>query len=427
MRDIIGMVLAGDRVRDLSVLTARQNKAAVSFGGQYRLIDFALSNLVESGVEKIGVMSLYRPYSLISHLGSGEPWDLIGRGRGIEILPPYLDEEENRWYRGTADAIYQNIEFIQDHSPQDVLILSGDHVYHMDFLPFIEQHRKTGADLTMVVKEMEPSIGQGRFGIVEIDDQARVMRFQDSPKQPASRYVSLTIYLFKTDVLITRLIENIPRAKNHKLQGEIIPTMVEKDNVYAYLHEGYWSYVRSVDAYYRTHMDLLGDEPVIQLNRWNIRTRIVLRGLGDLPPVRHESGSVCIRSIVSSGCCIKGEIFDSVIGPGVCVEEGATVKNSILMQNAWVKSKACVDRSILDKNVIVGEQAHLGDSQNPTPNQHLPESLNTGITLIGAGTQIPDKARIGANCVVFPGLKLEDWQGNPLKSGQTLGPKGQLI
>jgi len=279
----------------------------------------------------------------------------------------------------------------------------------------------------MVVKEMDPSIGKGRFGIVQTDDRGKVVNYQDKPESPSSRLVSLTIYLFKADALMARLEDNIRTAKNHQLYSEVIPTMVERDNVFAYRHEGYWNYVRSVDAYHQANMDLLGDDPAIRLSQWGIRTRQKLNGLGDLPPVRHGIRSFCLRSVVAPGCRIAGEVYESILGPGVHVEEGAKVTGSVLIQDVLVKANARVNKAILDKKVVVGKRAQLGEGDPSVPNRLLSDSLASGITLVGAKTQVPEEARIGSNCVIHPGLTAEAWEESVLESGATLGQEGKCI
>jgi glucose-1-phosphate adenylyltransferase len=424
MRDVIGMLLAGGRVEELSVLTAARTKAAVPFGGQYLIVDFALSCLVQAGIEMVGVLSLYRPYHLIAHLGTGEPWDLVGRGRGVEILPPYLGDGRRRWHRGTADAMYQYIDFIQEHDHKDVLVLSGDHIYHMDFRPLIEQHRRSGADLTMVVKDMDPSIGKGRFGVVQMDDQGCVTEYQEKPERADSRLVSLSMYLFKSEVLVERLEENVRSKQGHQLASEVISSMLGRDRVHAFTHEGYWNYVRTVDAYYQANLDLLGDEPPIRLDRWGIRTRPVLSGLGDAPPVRHASPSVCKNSVVSPGCQIAGEVSGCVLGPGVVVEAGARVTDSILMQDVVVKSGAYLERVVLDRKTEVLAGARLGEGDPAVFNQRHPDALSGGVTLVGARTRIPDGARVGTNCIIPPGLQADQWKTRVVADGMTLSPRG---
>ncbi len=425
MRDIITMVLAGGRVEELSVLTAVRPKAAVPFGGQYRFIDFTLSCLMRADLERVGVLSLYRPSSLIDHLGSGEPWDLIGRGRGVKVLPPYTHETGSRWYRGTADAVWQNLNFIRDHAPRDVLILGGDHVHDVDLGALIEQHRRTDADLTMVVKEVDAEQGRGRYGFAEVDPDGRVVGYEEKPDQPRSRLASLTIYLFKTDVLLARLTESRRTASTYQIYSEVLPAMVGKDAVHAFRYAGYWSYPRSVDAYHAAHMDMLGEQPALDLDGWMVRTRKVLSGLGDMPPVRFGDGAECADTIVSPGCALDGKVQGSLLSPGVVVEAGAEVVDSVLLNQVVVRTGARLERAVLDKGVEVGAGAVVGEGRVTAPNRLMPQALADGVSLIGKNTRVPAGARVGRNCVVYPELAEDAWPAAALDCGDTLrGPEG---
>jgi glucose-1-phosphate adenylyltransferase len=421
MRDVIAMVLAGGRVEELSVLTALRPKAAVPFGGQFRIIDFALSGLMRADLERVGVLSLYRPFSLIDHLGSGEAWDFIGRGRGIKILPPYVSETDRRWYRGTADAVWQNLNFITDHAPRDVLVLSGDHIFDLDFQALIQQHRRCGADMTMAVKELDPSLGSGRFGFAEVDANDRVIGYQEKPELPRSRLASLTVYLFRTEVLVARLQENVQTAKTHQLYSEVLPAMVARDRVCAYRHAGYWNYPRSVDEYHQAHMDMLGPAPRLQLDGWSVRTRALLRGLGDMPPTRFDSSARCVDSVVCAGAHLSGEVIGSVLSPGVRVEAGAQVRDSVLLPNTIVRAGARLDRVVTDKGVEIGAGAVVGDGPVRGPNRILPAALTSGVSLIGKDSQVPEGAWVGRNCVVQPELLASQWDRAELACGECVG------
>jgi len=428
MRDIVAMILAGGRVFELSVLTSIRTKAAVPFGGQYRIIDFALSSLMRSDIERVGVLSLYRPSSLIAHLGIGEPWDMVGRGRGVKILPPYLaegDHDPNQWYRGTADAVYKNLSYIKDHNPRDVLILSGDHIYSMDFRPFIRQHRESDADLSMVVKPLPTGFGRGRFGFAEVDENLRVRGYQEKPDQPRSNLASLTIYLFKTDVLVERLEENRRAGSSYQLYSEVLPEMVKRDRVFAHKYYDYWNYARSIDSFWQANMDLLGENPLIDLEKWGIRSRVLLCGLGDLPPTHFIEDCRCTNSLICQGARVAGQVDNSVIGPGVVVEAGARVTSSVLMNNVMVEAEAIVDRAVLDKQVTVGRRARVGHGDKTPLNREMPEAFASGISVIGKNTRIPEGVTIGRNCAVYPELKLPAWPATVLKSGECLGrPEG---
>lgn len=420
MRDVIAMVLAGGRVEELSVLTLKRPKAAVPFGGQYRIIDFSLSTLVHAEIERIGVVSLYRPSSLIDHIGTGEPWDLMGRGRGIKILPPYKAEEDSQWYRGTADAVFQNLFFIRAQAPRNVLVVSGDHICGVDFRAMLQKHRESGADLTMAVKPMDPEIGRGRFGFAEVDDNGKVITYEEKPEQPRSNLASLTMYLFRTEALVQRLEENRRTGTTHQLYDEVLPRMVEKDRVFSYCYKGYWNYTRSVDAYHQANMDLLGDEPPIRLDRWGIRSRPHTKGLGDLPPTRIDRGATCIDSVVSPGVWVSGTVTRSVLSPGVRIETGAVVSDSVLMHSVVVRSGARLDRVVADKLVSIGTSASVGSGEVTVPNAEVPNALASGITVIGKGAQVPTNARVGRNCAIYPDITQSDWQSSWLQNGACL-------
>lgn len=428
MRDIIAMVLAGGRVEDMSVLTALRPKAALTFAGQYRIIDFAMSGLMVADLERIGVVSLYRPSSLIDHLGSGEPWDFIGRGRGAKVLPPYLGQSSGRWYRGTSDAIWQNTNFITDHSPEHVLILSGDHVYNLNFSEMIAQHRDSRADLTMAVKDMDPSVGRGRYGFAQVDDDGRVVGYEEKPQKPKSRLASLTVYLFRTEVLLDLLEKSRVESSTYQLYSDVIPGAIQQCDVRAYTYDGYWNYARSVDEYHMAHKDLLGDDKLIDLEQWPIRSRKVLRGLGDMPPARFGEHARCDDSIICPGANISGTVTSSVLSPGVWIEPGAVVSNSVLWDNVLVRKNAVLDGVVMDRSVEVGQGAHVGSGEVSVPNRASPHALSSGVTVVGKNTRIPAGTDIGRNCIVYPNLSHDDFRADEksvveLACGQTLGPR----
>jgi glucose-1-phosphate adenylyltransferase len=424
MRDVIAMILAGGRVEELAALTQARPKAAVPFGGQYRFIDFALSSVAHSDIGRVGVLSQYRPSSLIDHLGTGEPWDLVGRGRGVKLLPPFVADAQSHWYRGTADAVYQNLHFVRRHKPRDVLVLSGDHVYRMDFRPIVAAHRKSGADLTMVVKDMDPELGRGRFGFAEVDAGGRVVGYEEKPERPRSRLASLTMYLFRAEVLEARLEENARTGTSFQLYSEVLPAMIGRDHVRAHVHPGYWSYARSVDAYHQAHMDLLGDQPPIDLSQWEIRSRPEHAGLGDPAPVWCAPGARCQECVLSPGVRVEGEVRRSVLSPGVRVEAGAVVTDSVLLHDAVVRAGARVDRAVVDKLGVIGDHAVVGEGSCEGANQLLPEALRGGVSLVGKGAEVPAGARVGRNCLVEMGVRARDWRAPELASGASLGRAG---
>ena len=427
MREVISMVLAGGRVEELSVLTLHRPKAAVPFGGQYRIIDFALSSLMQADIQRVGVLSLYRPSSLIDHVGVGEPWDMVGRGRGVRILPPYMSAGDlpgdSQWYQGTADAIYKNLAFVRKFNPRDVMVLSGDHIYGMDFRPLFQQHRETQADLTMVVKPFPVPVPGGRFGLAEVDECSRVIGYQEKPEKPRSNLVSLTIYLFKTEKLLARLEENHRFGSAHQLYSEVIPQMVEKDKVYAFRYNGYWNYARSLDAFHSANMDLLGEDPSIDPNAWGVRTRKQYLGLGDFPPARFLGEGGCVDSVISPGVILEGTVVRSVLSPGVRIEPGARVTDSVLMNDVVVRKGALIEKAILDKGVVVGAHAHVGEGKRHLPNEEVSQGFNSGICVVGKNAVVPVKAKIRRHCVIYPDVSENDWRELVLKSGTCLRPE----
>jgi glucose-1-phosphate adenylyltransferase len=422
MRDVIAMVLAGGRVEELSVLTVERPKAAVPFGGQYRIIDFALSGLMKADFNRVGVISLYQPSSLIDHLGSGEPWDFIGRGRGVKILPPFMTEGASQWYEGTADAIYRNLNFVRDHAPRDVLILSGDHIHDLDLQAMIAQHRRTDADLTMAFKKMDPKLGLGRFGLATLGPDKQVLDYQERPDRPISKWVSLTVYLFKTDVLMQRLAENQVALGQQQL-ARCIPALLAKRRVFAFVHAGYWNYARSIQAYHQAHMDLLGAEPKFRLDQWPLRSRKVLHGLGDMPPIRFEIGAACENSLVCPGVRLAGRVQNSVLSPGVQIESGAKVTNSVLFHRSIVRAGARLDKVVLDKQVEVGQEAQVG-AGGFVPHPQMPLALLGGFSVVGKNNQVPAGAWVGRNCAIYPEIQAGDWPDEKITSGQCLRSNG---
>jgi glucose-1-phosphate adenylyltransferase len=414
------MILAGGRVGELSVLTLKRPKSAVPFGGIYRIIDFALSNLMHFGIDNVGVLSQYRSSSLIDHVGVGGPWNMSGRRRGVQILPPYQGVKDYDWYRGTADAIYQNINYIHRYRPDNVLILSGDHIYQMDYYPLFKLHYEKKADLTMAFKPV-PWEGASRFGIAEIDSDGRVHRYEEKPERPRSNLASLTIYLFRTDVLLDRLEENAAEGMTYQLYDEVIPKMVSENRVYAHIFEGYWAYSRTVDTYYGANMDCLSDTPMIDLDGWRVRTNLDIRRPGDLPPARFEAGAVVRNSIVSGGCVVEGEVRRSVLSPFVRVGKGACVVDSVVMHDSLVEEGAVVDRAVIDKQVVVSRGARVGAGTVEGPNRESPTSICSGVTVIGKDVRLPEGIVIGRNCVVCPDLVPGDFPSGPVACGETIG------
>ncbi len=403
----LAMILAGGRVDELGVLTHYRPKSAVPFGGFARVIDFPLSNLMCSGIEMVAILSQYRSYSLINHIGTGAAWDMIGRYRGINILPPFKDYENPHWYRGSADAVYQNLDFVRYHNPAEILVLSGDHIYQMDYRNMIRYHYSKGADLTAAFIEV-PVESAHRFGVAEIEGRdeegGRLLSYEEKPARPRSGWASLTVLCFRPEVMYEVLEEN-QKGTSYEFGRDIIPMMMrEKYNVYGYKFRGYWGYTRTIDEYWQTSMDLLGPEPKIDMEKWGLRTNLEHRGIRDCQPLKVGARGVLDNSMVYNGCIIEGRVVNSILFPGVRVEEGAEVRDSVLFFNNTVRSGARLGRVVSDVNTVFGRDVRVGS---------LDEHAGNGaITVIGWNNQVPDTTVIGRGCTVYPRLDPEKWPSN---------------
>jgi glucose-1-phosphate adenylyltransferase len=417
-KQTVAVVLAGGRVGELAVLTAKRPKSAVPFWGMYRIIDFVLSNLMLSGIEVVGVLSQYRPYSLIAHLAGGSPWDFTGRTREMRILSPFKGSDDSDWYRGTADAVYQNLNFIENYAPEQVVIASGDHIYSMDYRPMIRQHLATRADLTIAFKRV-PRAHAHLFGTAVLDPSGRVVRYEEKASHPEGDLASLTIYVFDAEVLRRRVTENAREGRTYQIYSEIIPRMVaEGAPVFGYVFGGYWEYARTLDAYYEANVGILGPSAP-DLAAWQVRTNLHGNTVADPPPALFRRGGAAHASLVCSGATLAGSVERSILSPGVVVEAGATVRDSILMHGCVVGAGATVDRAILDKAVRVERGAQVGCGE-AAPNPDLAATLTGGVTVVGKGTVVPRAVRIGRNCMIAPDLRAEDWTSTEVVSGTTV-------
>ncbi len=357
------MILAGGQGSRLGALTKRVAKPAVPFGGKYRIIDFPLSNCVNSGIERVGVLTQYRPLELNQYLGSGSAWDLDKRDGGLFVLPPYAREKGADWYRGTADAIYQNLNFIDMSDPDYVLILSGDHIYTMDYAWMLEQHKKTKAEATIGVFEV-PWDEAPRFGIMNTDETGRIIEFEEKPAKPKSNLASMGIYIFSRDYLEKYLAADAKsETSSHDFGKDIIPKMLtDGGRLYSYAFNGYWKDVGTIESLWQANMDLLQDEPPFELSgKWRIYSFNP-----SMPPQFVGKEARIVRSMISEGSMILGTVENSVIFPGVHVAKGAVVRNSVLLPSARVGADAVVDYAILAQNVtvdagaqVVGEQSQI--------------------------------------------------------------------
>lgn len=395
------VILAGGEGTRLKVLTVKRAKPAVPFAGKYRMIDFPLSNCVNSGIYDILVLTQYRPHSLNEHIGRGRPWDLDRSfSGGVQLLQPYKGQFDTDWYSGTADAVSQNINFVRRGEPDYVLILSGDHVYQMDYNNLIRFHIAHHADATVCTIPV-PLDEASRYGIVDTDENHRVRNFVEKPPEPPGNLANMGVYLFKLDVLERFLMEDHAHAdSSHDFGKDILPRMVASDlKVYAYPYDGYWIDVGTVDAYWDAHMDLLETPPSLDLNdrTWVIHTRSEER-----PPVHIQSGARVVDSLITDGSVVAAgaTVERSVLSPGVFVGPGAVVRESIIMTDTYIDAGAVVERCILDKHIFVGQNARLGE---------IPEMGDLGLTLVGKSSRIPPEFRVGHNCTLGTDLTEEDF------------------
>lgn len=393
MPKTIAMILAGGRVGELDVLTHERPKSTVPFGGLYRIIDFPLSNLMNSGIERVGILSQYRSSSLIEHIGMGASWDMVGRHRGVSLLPPFHGLNASDWYKGTADAVYQNLDFIRSHSPDLVMLLSGDHVYSMDYRKVIAFHQEMQADCTAVFTSMHGDIS--RFGQAVIADDGpsggRILEYMEKPATPISNWVSLTIFVFKTHVLEELLQANV-KAESHEFGRDILPNLVKNYRFFGYKFYGYWAYSRTLEEYWSANMALLGTHPAIDLQRWGVRTNLDHEAIRDRPPAIIGPSAVLRNVRCYNGVHVEGRVENSILFPGVCVEKGAEVRNSILFFDTHVQSGARLNRAITDIGVQIGRNCAIGCEQGEMSELAvigMRATLADGVSIAPGGRVLP--------------------------------------
>jgi len=400
----LAMILAGGRVDELNALTYYRPKSAVPFGGVARVIDFPLSNLMNSGIEQVALLSQYRSYSLINHIGTGAAWDMVGRYRQVSVLPPFQGSEGHDWYRGPADAIHQNIDYIHYHDPEEILILSGDHIYKMDYQDMIEYHQKKDADLTVAFTRV-PKSDAHRFGIAEIDGEdgeegGRITKYWEKPENPESEWASMTILCFKPEVLYQALEEN-QKGDSYHFGKDIIPSLINRKlKVYGYKFCGYWGYTRTIDEYWQSNMDMLGPNPQIDLEKWVFRTNLDNRNIRDNEPTMMGENAQVKNSLIYNGCKIGGTVKNSIIFPGVHVRQGAVVENSVLFFNNMVGKNCRINKVVSDVNNVFGDNVLAGVEG---------EIKDSAVTVIGWKNKIPENTEIGEGATVYPHLPDASW------------------
>jgi glucose-1-phosphate adenylyltransferase len=396
-RDLV-VVLAGGAGRRLLLLSRHRAKPAVPFGGIYRIIDFALSNCVNSGLRQIFILSQYEPRSLWRHLDFGNPWDLNTMGSEVVILQPYVGTAEDRWYEGNADAVRRNMHFVEERTPDSVLVLAGDHVYKMDYRPLLDFHKQRKADLTVAVTRVKPE-ETPKLGTCVLDGQKRIVEFHEKSRDAKSTLASMGIYVFTRKALRECLLgEDTGMEKAHDFGGDILPVLVKQNRAYGYEFRGYWRDVGTIGTYFETSMDLLSQRPPIGLSDpdWPILTNFE-----DRPPTSFGDACRVSDSLISHGAVIRGTVESSVISPGVTVEKDALVRNSVIFAGSTVGEGALVNLSIIDKDVVIGERAKVGYGVDFSPNHEHPDLMSTGLTLVEKASVIPAGSVIGRNCQIL--------------------------
>lgn len=409
--DTLALILAGGRGSRLDILSENRVKPSVPFAGKYRIIDFTLSNCSNSGIYNIAILTQYLPFSLNDHIGSGKPWDLDRRDSKVTLLQPHSD-----WYAGTADAVRKNIFFIEQYRPKYVLILSGDHIYKMDYRKMIAQHAETGAALTIAAKVVDLQEAS-RFGILEADESNRIVKFVEKPKEPKSNLASMGIYVFNTDVLLDKLkSSSIPDLD---FGMHVIPSMIQNDPCYVYKFYDYWKDVGTYDSYLQSNLELIETVDKIPLDMYDPSWKIYTKS-EDMPAVKIGSKAVIRQALLSNGSIVAGTVEKSVLSPGVIVHPLARVTHSVLLNGVEVLPGAIVDHCIIDKKTVIGANAMVGFGDDLSPNAENPSLLSSGITVLGKHLRVPDNMVVGRNCRIFQGANLAAIPDHIVPSGTTL-------
>ena len=414
-KEMIAMLLAGGQGSRLGVLTAKVAKPAVSFGGKYRIIDFPLSNCINSGVDTVGVLTQYQPLRLNTHIGIGMPWDLDRNVGGVTILPPYEKSTNSEWYTGTANAVYQNLDYIDTYNPDYVLILSGDHIYKMDYEVMLDFHKENNADVTIAVMPV-PMEEASRFGIMITDEDNRITEFEEKPEHPRSNLASMGIYIFSWPILRNALIQ-LSSQPGCDFGKHIIPYCQENGNrLFAFEFNGYWKDVGTLGSYWEANMELIDIIPEFNLYEefWKIYTKS-----DAIPPQYISAESKIERSIISGGSEIYGDVFNSVIGSRVTVGKGTVVRDSIIMKNTRIGENCTVDKAIIAEEAEISDGVVLGAGAD-IPNKVQPKIYSFGLVTIGENSYIPPNVKVGKNTAISGATTPDDYPEGVLDSGETL-------
>ncbi|MFA9378233.1 MAG: glucose-1-phosphate adenylyltransferase [Lachnotalea sp.] len=418
-KEMIAMLLAGGQGSRLGVLTSKVAKPAVSFGGKYRIIDFPLSNCINSGIDTVGVLTQYQPLRLNAHIGIGIPWDLDRNIGGVTVLPPYEKSKNSEWYTGTANAIYQNLDYMESYNPEYVLILSGDHIYKMDYEVMLDFHKEKNADITIAVMPV-PMEEASRFGIVITDEKNRVTEFEEKPENPSSNLASMGIYIFSWKVIKEALL-TLSEQSACDFGKHIIPYCHEKgDKIVAYEYNGYWKDVGTLASYWEANMELIDLIPEFNLYEefWKIYTK------SDRITPQYISGESSIeKSIIGEGTTIYGKVYNSVIGSGVTIGLGAVVCDSIIMKEVEIGDNCILNKAIIAEGAHVGNHVEMGVGED-VPNKLMPHIYAFGLVTIGENAVIPSNVKIGKNTAVSGVTVAADYANSILESGETLAKAG---
>ena len=412
---IIAMLLAGGQGSRLGVLTANIAKPAVSFGGKYRIIDFPLSNCINSGVDTVGVLTQYQPLTLNTHIGIGIPWDLDRNIGGVSILPPYEKKNSSEWYSGTANAIYQNLKYMEYYNPEYVLILGGDHIYKMDYEVMLEFHKANKADITIATIPV-PMEEASRFGVVITDEKKKILEFEEKPPKPRSNLASMGIYIFTWKVLKEALI-TLSEQPGCDFGKHIIPYCHGKgDRIFAFEYNGYWKDVGTLGSYWESNMELIDLIPEFNLYEefWRIYTKSEV-----IPPQYISGEAVVDRALIGEGSEIYGEVHNSVIGCGVTIGPGAVVRDSIIMNGSVIGERTIVEKGVIAENCVIGSDCELGLGDS-APNTARPDIYCFDLVTIGEDSVVPDNVKIGKNTAISGGTTLDDYPSGVLRAGENI-------
>ena len=417
-KNIIAMLLAGGVGSRLNILARKRAKPAIPFGGIYRIIDFTLSNIANSGIEVVGVLTQYKPQSLMEHLEDGRPWDLYGRTRNVEVLPPKTGEEISDWYRGTSDAVYQNFGFIEDYLPEQVLIVSGDHIYNMNYQQLREFHQAHRADATVCLVRV-PEDETRHFGIAITAPDGRIADWEEKPSQPKSNLASMGVYLFNREILAWALALAAKKG-GYDFAKDVIPIILKQKRIFGYEFNGYWRDVGTLDAYWNANMDLLRTGSGLDIENWHVKTNMADRGeIGDRPSTYFSRVARVRNSLISRGCIIEGSVENSILSPGVRVGKKTLIRDSIIFHDTSISDQVRLNRVIIDKDAVIAEGAQIGVGES-LPNETYPGHLSTGLTIIGKTVRIPPRCRIGTNTIIKPNTDLTRKKLRDIPPGTTV-------